>query len=332
MTVQTTKARWLQWKESVDGYGLVAPWQAASITSQVTGEAITELFAEVGDAVEKGQLLVQLDERDAIIEVKKAKASLVEAKANLLLAEADLERFLHLSRSKSVSKAQLLQGEVAVKSAKAKIDARSAELEAAQLLLARCKIRAPENGVLLSRSANVGDVVSNGTELFTFIRKGRLEWRVQLTAEQLRWVHPGQLVDISLNKHEHVSGTVRKVGRELSSASSQATVYVDVDNDDRVWAGMFLEGSIAVDTTSALVVPESAIVFKDGNQYVMTVDKQSSIHQVQIQTGRHLDGHVEVLSGLEGDENVVREGGSFLLNGEFVNLVANSSPYVESEM
>jgi multidrug efflux pump subunit AcrA (membrane-fusion protein) len=88
--------------------------------------------------------------------------------------------------------------------------------------------------------------------------------------------------------------------------------------------GLYVTGSIELQTTPALAVPETAIVFRDGLNYVFTVDATKRARRVRVETGRRNNGEVEITSGINQSSRVVSSGGAFLSDNALVNVAGES--------
>jgi RND family efflux transporter MFP subunit len=218
---------------------------------------------------------------------------------------------------------QYLVGEA---TAKANLAAAEAALEMQRLRLAQTHILAVDDGVVSARSATLGMVVQAGTELLRIVRQGRVEWRAEVTAEQLAQVRPGQQAELRLPSGETVVGQVRIPAPTLDSSTRYGLVYVDVSVDSPARAGMFARGTIRLGMLAALTLPESAVVLRDGNSYVYLVGEDGRVAQVRVATGRRAEGRVEILTGLDPAARVVESGGAFLNDGDLVRVKTLTPP------
>jgi multidrug efflux pump subunit AcrA (membrane-fusion protein) len=119
-----------------------------------------------------------------------------------------------------------------------------------------------------------------------------------------------------------VEGEVRAVPPGVDAATRTGTIYADLPEPEGLRTGAYLPGRILVGNAKALVVPATAIVQRDGNPYVFTVDAKGIAHRVRVRTGTGTAGVVEVLDGLPGGAQVVDRGAGFLGDGDTVRVVA----------
>ena len=151
----------------------------------------------VGDVVKAGQVLATFAADTVQADVAQARASVMEAEANAAEAAANAERARGLQASGALSQQQIQQYTTAEQTAKARVEAARAQLNAQQLRLKFTQVLAPDSGVISARTATVGAVVGSGTELFRMVRKGRLEWRAEVTQAELARIRPGAKVQVT---------------------------------------------------------------------------------------------------------------------------------------
>jgi RND family efflux transporter MFP subunit len=191
---------------------------------------------------------------------------------------------------------------------------------------------APDSGVISARSATVGAVVGVGTELFRMIRQGRLEWRAEVTSEELVRIKPGQKVALKAANGSEVTGTVRMVAPTVDAQTRNALVYVDLppmlSSSAPFKAGMYATGQFALGASKAMTLPQQAVVVRDGFSYVFRLNADQRVSQLKVTTGRRRGERIEVVSGLDPDARVVVNGAGFLNNGDLVRNVAAAPPAV----
>ena len=184
---------------------------------------------------------------------------------------------------------------------------------------------APDSGVISARSATVGGVVGAGTELFRMVRKGRLEWRAEVTSNDLARIRPGTKAQVTAASGATVEGEVRMLAPTVDAQTRNGIVYVDLPAQPELRAGMFARGEFVLGTHDALTVPQSAIVVRDGFSYVFELGEGSRVAMRRVQTGQRLKDRVEVLEGLRAGATIVERGGAFLNDADLVR-VATAAP------
>ena len=304
--------------------GAIAAWQEGSIGARISGLPVVAVEVNVGDVVKKGQLLARLDDAVVVTELRQAEANLAAAQAASKQAAANRDRALALKATGALSEQDILQNTTQAATGEAQVAQARAALEAAQLKLRYTRLTAPDDGVISSRTAALGLISQSGSELFRFIRQGRLEWRAELNAGQVTQVRPGLRAEVHLPDGHRIEGRVRQLSPQLSQDTRLALAYVDLDSaaaaQAGVRAGMFSSGDIQLGTGEGITVPGESVVIRDGRSYVMRLTG-SRAHQVPVTVGRREGPLTEILSGLAAGDTVVVRGAGFVNDNDLVNIV-----------
>lgn len=305
----------------VQANGNIAAWQEASIGAELSGLRLASVNVNVGDQVRKGQVLATLAGETTKAEQLQSQAALMQAKASMDSASADADRVRSIQDSGALSKSQIAQYLTQEKVAQSQYAAAKAAYEAAQVRLGNTQVKAPDAGVISARPATVGAVVGAGQELFRLIRQGRVEWRAEVTPDEVGRIETGQAVTIVGAGNTEAKGKVRAIAPSADVQTRNITVYVDLPAASGLKAGTFARGEFQVAQTDALTVDGQSIVLRDGNSYVFVIDASGKAEQRKVQTGRHSGERVEVLDGLKLDERIAVKGAGFLNEGDQVKVV-----------
>lgn len=305
--------------------GNLAAWQEASVGAETHGLRLTEVRVNVGDRVKKGDVLATFSTDTVRAEAAQARAGLMEAEAAAAEAAANAERARSLQSSGALSAAQINQYLTTEQTAKARVEAARALAQVQQVRLNQASVLAPDDGTISARMATVGAVVGAGTELFRMIRKGRLEWRAEVTSAELGRVTRGTMAQVTAASGARLEGRVRMIAPTVDPQTRNALVYVDVTplpgNTGNALAGMFARGEFELGATPALTVPQAAVVVRDGFSYVYRINPDNRVSQIKVQTGRLAGDRVEITSALPADTRLVASGGGFLNDGDLVRVV-----------
>ncbi len=320
LTVTVVQPQQQNLASSTAANGSVAAWQELSVSSEAQGLRLVELRANIGDVVKKGQVLATFASETVQAEVAQARAAVLEAETGAALAKAEADRARSLQSTGALSAQQIAQMVAAEQSSAARVTAQKAMLQAMQLRLKQAAVLAPDSGIVTARVAVVGAVLPAGAELFRLIRQGRLEWRAEVTQTELERVQPGQAVQVSTAGGKSVAAKVRSVAPSIDPITRNGLVYVDLPAGSGFKAGMYAKGQFQGAASSALTLPASAFVLRDGFTYAMRVGADNKVAQVKVQAGRRSDGRVEVLSGVQSGQNVVASGAAFLADGDTVRV------------
>jgi RND family efflux transporter MFP subunit len=278
----------------------------------------------VGDRVRKGQVLATFASETPRAEVAQSRAGLAEAEASAADAAANAQRARSLQATGALSASQINQYLTAEKTARARVEAARAQVQAQQDRLSQTHVYAPDSGIISARMATVGAVVGSGTELFRLIRQGRLEWRAEVTSAELGRITTGTTALVTAASGARLAGRVRTIGPTVDPQTRSALVYVDLTPlpgmAGNARAGMFARGEFDLGATPALTVPQAAVVVRDGFSYLYRVNPDNRVSQVKVQTGRLAGDQLEILGGLAPDTRVVAAGAGFLNDGDLVRL------------
>ena len=324
LTVTTVLPQRMNLPISLVANGNIAAWQEASVGAEAAGLRLTQVHANVGDRVRKGQVLATLSGDTLQAEVAQSRASLIEAQAAAADASNNAQRARTLEGTGSLSAVQINQYLTAEKTAQARVEAARALLAAREVRLTQIQVLAPDSGIISARGATVGAVVSAGTELFRLIRQGRLEWRAEVTSSELGRLTTGTTAQVTAASGARLAGRVRMIGPTVDTQTRSALVYVDLaplPGNGAALAGMYARGEFDLGATPALTVPQASVVVRDGFSYVYRLEAANRVSQTKVQTGRLAGDRLEILGGLAPDARIVAAGAGFLNDGDVVRVV-----------
>lgn len=306
--------------------GSIAAWQEASVGTEANGLRLVDVRANVGDRVRRGELLAVFDAATVVAELAHSRAALAEAEAALADAQDEARRARELQDSGALSERQIRQAVTTERMTHARLQAARAIVDSQTLRHAQTRVLAPDDGVIVARSATVGAVLPAGQELFRLIRRGRLEWRAEVSAPELARLRPHQIATVTPVGGEPIKGTVRMVSPAVDAQTRSGLVYVDLPAGSAARAGMFARGEIAVGMSRpALTLPQAAVLQRDGFHYVLRVGTDSRVLQTKVKVGRRTSDRVEILAGIHAGSRVIAIGGAFLGDGDLVRVVAGQA-------
>ncbi len=331
MTVTVAAPRQQRLPRQIAATGNIAAWQEASVGTDAAGLRLAEVRAHVGDVVTKGQVLASFDAAPVRQDEAQALAALAEAEATLAEAAGTAARARAVEGTGALSAQQIQQYLTAEKTARARVAAARAVVAAQAIRMRNTQVLAPDAGVISARSATVGQVVQPGAELFRLVRRGRLEWRAEVTAGQLAQIEPGQSATIELPgppdaPAPQIQGTVRQLAPTVDAKTRYAIVYVDLPTGSPARAGMFARGHVALGQDQALTVPQPAVVMRDGFAHVLVLGEGERVRLTRVETGRIANGQIEITRGLDASARVAVQGAAFLNDGDVVRVVEDSKP------
>lgn len=325
LTVTLVAAERRQIDREIVASGSVAAWQEMSLGVEVAGLRVANVLVEPGDKVAAGQALLELDRRTLEVQARQAEASLAQARANAELAISQEKRGASLLERNLISTNDFEVLRANRSKAEAQVVSAEAERDASKLRLSFATLRAPDAGVISARTVQPGQIVSGGGELLRLIRRGRLEWRAEVSENDLTRIKVGATVDLRGPSGDVVTGVIRAVSPSIDSQTRTALVYANLEKPGALRAGMFAEGRLRVGKAEVTVIPRQSVVFRDGYPYVFVMGEGNKVLQRRIDSGPPQGDSVEVRSGLKEDEKVIARGAGFLSDGDIVKVVDGQS-------
>jgi len=286
MTVEVKKLKPQRYNVNIESYGIVAPRTQSVLFSQVSGQ-INKISAQFRDGgfFNKGDILVELDERDFLSEVKTAEAGLISAKQNLAEEKAKAEQAIvdwkRLGNGKPASDLVLRKPQLAA--AKAQVLSAEAQFEKAELALERTKIIAPYSGRVLKKNVDIGQVVSSNTALADIYAVDYVEIRLPIKNKDLALIklpeeyaniqtqNVSEQSDVTLSSNligqQKWSGKLVRTESAIDETSQQLYVVAQIDKpfenktqNGQIKIGQYVTASITVkNIENSIVIPSSAI-------------------------------------------------------------------------
>lgn len=315
--------------------GYVVAQRKAAVASKGTGRLVYLGVVE-GDRVRAGQVIARIEDADVRAQLAQAQANLDLSRAELRDAERSLARERMLLDSNFTSQATYDAAESRLDRVKAGIAVAQAVLQSAQVALENTVIRAPFDGTVLTKNADVGEVVAplaggafSKSAVVTIADLRSLQVEADVAESNLEAISPGQPVEIVVDAYPDVRypGYVARIVPTADRA--KATVQVKVafrSYDARVLPEMsakvhFLPrpSRVAVDTQPVLVVPRTAVVERNGRSVVFVVEGGRAV-EVPVMVGRQVGSSVAIREGLRPGVEVVDSVGASLRGGAKVTV------------
>lgn len=330
LSVQAVSPRRETLARTLSASGGLAAWQEVVIGAETQGLRLVEVAVQVGERVRRGQLLARLQSDTLTAERAATQAALAEAEAVLAQARLEAERDRALQAGGALSAQQLQQTLTAETTARTRVQALKARLQADEVRLAQTRLLAPDDGLISARLATVGAVAQPGQELFRLIRQGRIEWRAELSGADMARLGPGTAVRLTPAGTDTVlEGRVRQIAPTVDPATRQGLVYVDLTPGAAASPvarpGMLARGEFQLGGSEALTLPQGAVLLREGFSIVMRIEADARVREVKVRTGRRVGDRVEILEGLDAQARVVAQGAGFLGDGDRVKVVGTAS-------
>ena len=344
----------------VRAVGLVEPADPHALSFKIGG-VVTDVFVDEGDAVRRGQTLARIDLREVDARVSAARQGaaqaglgaaqagqgVAQAEAGAAKARRDLDRALALYADSVATLEQVQDARTGVEVAERVLGAARAGLGAAQAAAGAARsgvdaaavdrryavITAPSSGVVLSRSADVGQVVGPGTPVVTTTAGGR-GWvvRVGVADREAVRLRVGDRATVTLDAYPDadVSGRVSQIAASAAAGSGTYDVEVAISGGGRRLAAG-LVGRVAVFASgggeaAVRLVPLAALLEGDGDRgFVFVVDAAGRARRRDVRIAYVDEEHAAVSAGLAGVDRVVADGAGFLDDGDAVRVVTETA-------
>lgn len=330
--------------------GSFAAGEMVLVTPEVEGLAVTEILAEEGDVVTKGQVLARLSEAQVEIEIQKTKASLARNDAALAQAKNQIEQAqigldrstTELNRTKKLSSTgvatteQLDLRQAAFDLAKSQLDGAKLSLDISKadrlgieatmadldLRKGRTEIKAPVDGYISRRTAQVGGIASASRDpLFEIVAQGIVKLLAEVPESDLPRVKLGQKASIVANGLDKpIEGEVKLISPEVNESTRIGIVHIRVAEGTRIPLGSFGRAVIALAAGDGVALPLTAVTFGEDGPTVQIV-KEGNVHVVKVATGLVGTGTIEITNGVAPGDIYVARAGSFVRDGDAVSPV-----------
>ncbi len=298
--------------ESIGLVGTVTPNEMVELKSETDG-IVREINFSEGQKVQKGDLLVALDDT-------KFAALLAQAEANLQLAKTSFDRVKQLLADKLISQQEYDQAD-------ANFSANEAAVNVMRRQLKDARVIAPFAGYTSARQISPGQVISKATLLTALVDLDTVKVEVGVPERYLGELSLGQQVEFTVAAHpkDSFKGEIYFISPQLDAGTRTALVKARIANPGgKLRGGMFASLNLTLKLRdSALVIPEPAIINNGDTTMVFAVTATNTAFMKPIKIGLRLAGRVEVLGGLTPGELVVVEGIQKLRPGAPVRLSTN---------
>ncbi|WP_292009502.1 efflux RND transporter periplasmic adaptor subunit [Chryseobacterium sp.] len=290
--------------------GTFIPKQEMNQSSEISGRIVSVLVKE-GSRVSAGQTLAVI-KKDAI------EVDMTQAQNNLQNAIIDNQRYENAYKTGGVTKQQLDNSRLQLKNMQAAVKAQGVRVN-------DTSVRAGISGTVNKKMVEPGVVVSPGTSMFEIVNINTLKLSVLVDESQVGRIQLGQIVNIKVSAlpEDSFSGHITFIAPK-SDASLNFPVEIEVSNNGQLKAGMYatavFQTNNGAETQNMLTVPAEAFVNGVSSGQLFIVQKGTA-KMIKVTTGKVYGDKVQILSGLNGGEQVITSGQINLDNGSKINIV-----------
>ncbi len=310
-------------KSTVTFTGTIQARYDMAISAEGESGRVTAVLVEAGDKVKRGQVLARIDQSVLRPQLNRLAASLEESKAQAALSAAEYRRAQGVAASGALSSEEIARREAAAITDEAKVKVAAAQLAEAEARLGKTEIRAPSDGVVLTRNAEVGQTASPGGEpLFRLARDGEIEMRGQVAERDLATLSVGQAAQVYLTGiATPFEGQVRLLGAIIDPDSRLGEIRISLKPSSALRPGAFARGEVVVGAAQRPVLPQTAVLSDAQGTFVLIVNSENKAERRTVRVASTVAEGLVISEGLNGDERVITTAGAFLRAGEAVKVV-----------
>jgi len=309
----------------VTASGKIEATNNANLSTRMMG-FVNKVYVKVGDKVRKGQLLVEINNNDLQAKRAQVNASITKATAGFNSAEKDYNRFKNLFADNSASQKEMDDMTAHYEMAKANLEAANQMKNEINAQFAYVNIRAPFNGVVTNKFIEVGDMANPGAPLIAVESPKKFEVTAMVAESDISQIKSGTKVSVlvkSMNKT--ITGKVTEVSTSAKNTGGQYLVKIALDKTEAtILSGMFATVQFPIEkksnAVSMILIPTSAIINNGSLKGVYTVSQQNTAILRWLRLGKTYGDKVEVLSGLNSDEQYIISAEAKLFNGAKVKI------------
>jgi RND family efflux transporter MFP subunit len=327
--------------DQVRSYGTVKAQDLVSVSPQVSNR-LTDIYVDLGDTVEAGQLMAKIYDKTFRDQLSQAQAQLAQSRIALRRDSAQFERQRQLLEMDLVSDSEYEIALATYRNTMAQLESARASLTQAQENFNFTEVRAPVNGVVVSRSLEEGDLAPSGQTLFELASDSGFETRIFLPVQDWRSVRIGQSVQLRVSNEASVSATgiVSRKSPQLDPTTGLGEVVITLSQvGGSIYSGVLAENLINIQTNdNAVVIPRSALVevvetvvnpesntIELERSYSVFVSKGDSVAERRtLELGIEQGDRIEVLSGLRPGDNIVITGQQGLEEGGRISVASGA--------
>jgi HlyD family secretion protein len=304
----------------VSATGTLAARREMPIGAAGEGGLVARVLVQPGDWVSAGQVLAVIDRQVQVQQSSQLAAQINVAQADARLAESELVRAQSLVARGFISKADIDRKTATRDAARARVRVAQAQLSENSARVGRLDVRAPDGGLVLTRSVEPGQVVGPGSGvLFRLAAGGEMELKALLAEADLAHMAVGQNATITpVGTATSFTGQIWQLSPVIDPQTRQGTARIAVPYDKALRPGGFAATNITSGTVQAPLLPESAVQSDAKGNYVFVIGKGDKVVRRDVRVGTVTDQGVSITAGLAGNELVVLSAGAFLNPGETV--------------
>lgn len=282
----------------------------SAVTSKSSG-IVLQINAEVGDAVEEGDVLAILESDVQELQLKSA--------------EANYQKSLHNYERAKTLLGKGLANQESVDNLKFETKALKTKLEEAQLDLDFTRLQAPISGIITSRNIKKGNLIQLNTEVYHIVDFDSIQAIVNIPENKWQYIKPDLEVRLRFaGISEMIMGNILRVDPVIDSTTGTFSATVQIHDKDikKLRPGLFGKTEIILDKhEDVLLVSKNALIREDNNAYVYVINEDHSVTKTAVTIGYEMQDNVEIVSGLSAGLQVVTTGKNNISEGSLVEVI-----------
>ena len=305
---------------TINATGTLAARREIAVSVVGEGGRVTNVYVDAGVWVKQGQIMASIDQSVQSQQAAGLEASVGVSRADLNLAQANLDRATQLVDRGFISKADIDRLTATRDSAAARLRVAQAQLQESRARNSRLNIVAPKAGFVLERNVEPGQTVTQGSgTLFLLAQNGEMELRAQLGEGDLANVSVGTTTQVTpVGANKTLTGQIWQISPVIDPQTRQGIARIALGYDSALRPGGFANARIESGTSEAAVLPESAVLNDSKGSFVYVVGPDNKAVRRDVVVGSVSSAGLSIASGLTGNEKVVLRAGGFLNPGETV--------------
>ena len=307
----------------VEASGRLAANREVILAAEVGG-VVADYRAEVGDSVEKGQVLVVIDPTDYKLALNEAMAGLASAQAQLEATRNTYNRSKNLLPRKVISQESFDRAEAEYKAARATVARVKAQVDIAEQRLAKTEITAPFSGLISARTVELGQTLAPGTPVMGVVDLAEMRVKIYVAERDYVDLDPSDPVSVTVEAYpgRTFKGRIDVIGVKADPQTNTFGVEVLVDNPELVLkAGLSARVRIVAKVIKdAILIPQSTVLYREDRREVFVADADNTAHPRAVTLGQNKGSDVEILDGLKPGDQLIIAGGQYLKPGSPVTI------------
>jgi membrane fusion protein (multidrug efflux system) len=324
--VQVTRGVFENVEPVLEAVGSFFPEDEVTVGAEEAG-VIKRLHVDEGYQVKKGELLLEIDDEEFRMEVEESEAMLKEARTRLEHSQSTRKRMGRLFEEGVIGQQEFADASNQASLNQAVVENIRARMRRVKKSLRETKVVAPMDGVVSERMVSAGEYVKVGADLVKIVDSNPLKLTFTLPEKNTGDIKAGQKVKVTsrVYPNEKFEGEIYFINPKVDSDTRTIEVKAWVDNSDyRLRPGYFVNVRVLLGERRSLVLPESAVVVREGKIVVMAVVEGKIVFK-KVTPGIRYNGKVEILDGISQEDDIVISGRSEIYEGTSVEIISSQS-------